>query len=279
MSTIPLLPELSEAIGRADSSDWNWMPFASLRVVADKLKIEEISTGAARQYNSIPDIWAQVAQFETALLDDDVPDRGAINVWRALVAIWAISNDQGLPLTTVRVGVIETFNRPFITAAARLSPMSVRVRGDTWKEIGILTGGDMPLAIVNPATVIAPATGMVEVVGRLCPSWVVGDEVLDPLAAGLLQDDIELTYKATRDILRQLTTLLDSKDSGTSPKYTDRLTKIVSAFANDLKRAGATGQVRETDANPLGFPADQLVGAFNAKYRINRQQNSARVLC
>jgi hypothetical protein len=263
----PLLPELADTIGRMNSTDWNWMPFANLRTVSSQLKIDDGSRVAFLQYNSIPDIWAQISQFETALLDQDHPDDKALATWRALASLWAISGEQLLPLTISKLPLAEIPNRSFLTAATRLKPASVRVTSDNWTEVGILSSDLDPIAVLNPATLIAPAVSCVEGIRRLLPNWVVGDAIQDPLRAGLLLPvHLELIYRAARDIAHHLTSLQDAHGSGTSPMHTDRLAAIIEAFSAELTAAGATGRVHDSEAEPRGFGTERLIGVFNRKF-------------
>ncbi|HEY1631878.1 MAG TPA: hypothetical protein VGF56_11220 [Rhizomicrobium sp.] len=278
MQTKPLLPELIEDLGeKAQSPEWRWLPFSGLRTIADKLRIDDLQQQP--RYNSIPDIWAQTWQFEAGLLATSKPSSPDVDAWRALLSIWAIADDAELDVK-YRVLRLEVGSRQsFAAAAERLKPISVRVGGDNWNEIGILSSGGIPLAIANPATLLAPAVCATDCIRGLMPEWVKGDRICDPLKTGLLvEGQKNLVYQAMLHVEARLTALQDEHGSGTSQTFSTRLVKLIADFIKELRDAGARGSAEAGTSAQRGFSRDRLVSVLNTSFKtVHRNEPAFRL--
>ena len=117
------------------------------------------------QLVSIPDIWAQVDVFKSALMDDKHPLRDRVrDEWRGLISIFALAGFFGYNLEVKTIDLKSLANdaaidgaaRAFAKAAFDMKPVGRMVEAHDWDTIGIVLIEEQPLALLVPSTILCP---------------------------------------------------------------------------------------------------------------------------
>lgn len=134
---------------------------------------------------SIPDVWAQVEVFRTALYDDRHPlHRRAVGEWRGLIATFALRAYREGVISTARIvlddGVRNGADRRLIEILNRIRPTAALTPRHNWHEIGLIRAYEHVLGLLVPTTLVCPARRPPSaLVGRL--PWIFPDRIVDPL--------------------------------------------------------------------------------------------------
>lgn len=140
---------------------------------------------------ALPDVWGQIVSFQTAWLDPGHPlHEAAVNEWRGMVALVALSDWRNIPLFRKDLSLTELIEKPYADGRPAVTgrPNLARVinefipeheRGGIagWTETSILECGENPeatqtLGLFSPSTLVTPSRSYS--IGRYKPDipWV-----------------------------------------------------------------------------------------------------------
>lgn len=221
---------------------------------------------------SIPDVWAQVEVFRTALYDDRHPlHRRAVGEWRGLIATFALRAYREGVISTVRIllddGVRNGADRRLIEILNRIRPTAALTPRHNWHEIGLIRAYEHVLGLLVPTTLVCPARRPPSaLVGRL--PWIFPDRIVDPLRVYEIsrgdRPDISTDEIAVLgEFCRQAIYFLDNDEAAKAelgkqdPGLVGRLRQAFSSFQDDADRRGASATRGEYERRTLHLELPQ----------------------
>lgn len=264
MSTL-LLPEMKEDLGERASGVWLDMSVSALGDFANYLSIDDTIPGLPT-FNCLPDIWAQLLQFEFDLAGSGPLAADSAVMWRTLLTLWAIAPDSGLPVTISKLASFKTGD--FLKTAGRLLPSSTLINGDSWESLGIVHLAGQPVAVVNPSTLLAPSVEAERVLREVLPSWFSNGRLVDPTSANVLTPRQKtLVRDAVTYLVAEINRRQGAKGYGTRSRAV-KLMQLLTAFRSQLDQL-AVGQIATVNtAGSTLFDAASLVSVMERRFGV-----------
>lgn len=235
---------------------------------------------------STPDPWAQVRSFADVLLDPTADDPCVIGQWRALLTILALAaqRESAYRVTFEAVPLFEKNSRfaevmmyllPQVSLPFPPSPDGTSCGWDRPVVMRVVMldrdGHDLPgarpLALLNPACLIAPGR---DADSWTCPVGWMKEGLIDPLTCQphnrLPHADLNLLLQYLNRLHNELRRLCDGQGNSLAQTTLTNLLNRVRAFAEDVRREpGMSGETAEAFEFVVGEP---LSRDLPAPYRL-----------
>jgi hypothetical protein len=224
-----------------------WHPLGSadpLRVIAKGLATRQ-RTDATVDIVSVPDIWAQLTVFHNALIEEAHPLHGRVVAeWRGLLTCFALAPYRVHGLTCEAFRLSELAESRWTAIVRRLVPSAPLLDGAAIDEVAVVRIDRIPVALVQPLTLVAPSRSLIDLGGRPLVPWMAEGRFVDPLpVAGLGRDErwalsrflqrLELAlapHRAEPDFSAMIGHVrafqADAAPSGPSPTFTDQPSRL-----------------------------------------------------
>lgn len=235
---------------------------------------------------STPDPWAQMRGFADTLLDPTSTDQRVIGQWRALITILALAAQkedayrlkfEAVPLferdsrfASVMMRLLPQLGLPFPSSQDGIShgwdrPVVVRVV--LLDRDGVEVPGAPPLAMLNPACLVAPGRDANK---WQCPVGWMKEGLIDPLKVKptnrLAPADLSLLLRYLEGLGQGLAQLCQGQGDAASQATLSSLMGRITAFADEVRRQpGVLGE----DVQSFEFePGEPLDSSLPAPYRL-----------
>ncbi len=182
---IPKLRTDCHNVPEFNIGEWTTLRKSDLDHISDGLNL----TGEGYS-NSIPDIWARLLVFETALFNEDHPMHQCVNgEWKGLLAILALKEWLRLPIRIIQFELpgdrqTSSIGSTFLKALSSLIPKRTISPDTDWHYIHIVAYEDVkiihPIGILTPTTIVATASDINRLPDNFVP-WFENGILRDPV--------------------------------------------------------------------------------------------------
>ena len=141
---------------------------------------------------AVPDVWAHVEVYKTALIDKNHPiHERAVQSWRGLLAILGLKAYHNLDVEIKAISLEKLAENPFnyelqkenranfAEVLRTILPYESLIGQEHWEELGIILYNGNPIGILSPSTLVCPTCGNGISIDRLV-SWQYNKQLLDP---------------------------------------------------------------------------------------------------
>ncbi len=180
---------------------------------------------AKLQVNSIPDVWARLLLFESALFNEAHKLHNTIlGEWRGLLALIALKEIKNLSLFSVSSislnSEIKENNEVWHSSLSDLIPPTQVFNNTTWANLFLFVIDKKPVGITSPTTLVATSTDYSGLtLSRSQISWYDGERLKDPTQSDLSQADKQSLASWLNNLHEQL--------KNESPLDKDRLNSLL----------------------------------------------------
>jgi hypothetical protein len=249
--------------------------YAILGRVADGLKVaRRAATGD--DLVSIPDIWAQVDTFTSALIDKNHRmNPRAISEWRALLAVFALQAFHDYSLSTQVFSLREKRDTPYRHANGQAAtdfkqhfgwlveesaPKRVLAKGMHWDDIALLSVNGKIVALIVPSTLVCTSRSLKADALPSIP-WIKDGRLADPCSEANLQPE---EYAALSHYLGKLIVSLENEIPD-DPSLMNGVLRALGAFKDetDLRYREESKRQRSTLSISGFSPYQQRVALPN----------------
>lgn len=268
---LPPRRDTDRTLPRADAAG-SWLSLNSyvhLNDLASELNANaDVRTG--QDLVSVPDAWGHIDTFRMALSDEDhALHANAVREWRALLALFALGHryQDDTPLDTREVP-LEALGQQgedglFGAVLSRLLPPDRLEEDMNWGTPVLILLGGVPVGIMAPSTLVAPARGGLDRVRTQRP-WLRNGEWQDPAEVpGMVKADLAC-LRAYLDHLR------DSVQGMSGGPLKAVILRELNAYAGAVSAALAA---RGADA--LAAPRPHPLGLRTGTARVFHAMRSA----
>ena len=140
-----------------------WIPDTNasfLEKIANCLQVQNLNPSYS-EVVSIPDVWAQIDVFKSALFDNKHPlHTQAVNEWRGFLALFGLSLYHDLPISTneIKISSIKDKHNSFIEVLLKSKPTEKLSNLHDWDELAIILYNEKPIGMIVPTTLISPGS-------------------------------------------------------------------------------------------------------------------------
>ena len=253
--SVNILPKIKDNSISYEAGVWS---DKDLKTIADSIDCK-VNRSAVFKANSIPDVFGLPIRFDLALSKGDPEDKiriDAVNEWRGIIALLALSNAKGyqnlISFKRVTPGAFE--NNPFLRSVSFYSEsMPVVFEEIGWDELCIIYLNRKPFAMVSPISVVVPAAEYAEAVQSVISDADLGIKIP--------------WFDAEKNIFGDITApgMLTSDETALLKCWLERLSEAIEKYTviNIIKKNDMAEYARNFNDALSGLPAHATMHYIN----------------